>query len=36
MPCILYLHGNTGNKTRGLRYWKQIVQQGFNLCVFDF
>lgn len=36
MPCVIYSHGNDGNKLQGLEYWKQLADQGINLCTFDF
>ena len=36
MPCVIYMHGNAGNKTEGFEYAEKILKMGFNLCVFDF
>jgi len=36
MPCVIYMHGNAGNKMEGLSYWKELVAENINLCVFDF
>jgi len=36
MPCVIYMHGNAGNKMEGLEYWKILAEQGINLCTFDF
>uniref|UniRef100_A0A7S3FU90 AB hydrolase-1 domain-containing protein n=1 Tax=Strombidium rassoulzadegani TaxID=1082188 RepID=A0A7S3FU90_9SPIT len=36
MPCVIYMHGNAGNKTEGLSYAAEITGRGLNLCCFDF
>ena len=36
MPCVIYMHGNAGNKTEGFEYAEKILAQGLNYCVFDF
>ena len=36
MPCVIYMHGNAGNKMEGLPYAINLVPQGINLCCFDF
>ena len=36
MPCVIYMHGNAGNKMEGLSNWKELVAENINLCVFDF
>ena len=36
MPCIIYMHGNGGNKMEGLTYGQRILPMGINLCSFDF
>ena len=36
MPCVIYMHGNAGNKLEGLEHWRQLAEQGINLCTFDF
>jgi alpha/beta superfamily hydrolase len=36
MPCVIYMHGNAGNKMEGLSYANQLVPHGVNLCCFDF
>ena len=36
MPCVIYMHGNAGNKTEGLQYAQEVAASGMNLCCFDF
>eukprot|EP00356_Strombidium_inclinatum_P002337 CAMPEP_0170480582 /NCGR_PEP_ID=MMETSP0208-20121228/1368_1 /TAXON_ID=197538 /ORGANISM="Strombidium inclinatum, Strain S3" /LENGTH=284 /DNA_ID=CAMNT_0010753155 /DNA_START=9 /DNA_END=859 /DNA_ORIENTATION=+ len=36
MPCVIYMHGNAGNKTEGFEYAEGLLSKGMNLCVFDF
>ena len=36
MPCIIYMHGNAGNKLEGLSYCDSVLPYGINLCCFDF
>ena len=36
MPCVIYMHGNAGNKMEGLSYAQSILPTGVNLCCFDF
>ena len=36
MPCVIYMHGNAGNKMEGLGYASNLAAQGINLCCFDF
>jgi len=36
MPCVIYMHGNAGNKTEGLSYLDGILEEGMNFCAFDF
>lgn len=36
MPCVIYMHGNAGNKMEGLSYASDLVPHGVNLCCFDF
>ena len=36
MPCVIYMHGNAGNKCEGLQYAKEVAAAGMNLCTFDF
>mmetsp|Transcript_17308 Transcript_17308/g.16512 ORF Transcript_17308/g.16512 Transcript_17308/m.16512 type:complete len:90 (+) Transcript_17308:223-492(+) len=37
MPCVIYMHGNGGNKLEGLfSYAELLLQQGITLFCFDF
>jgi pimeloyl-ACP methyl ester carboxylesterase len=36
MPCVIYMHGNAGNKLEGLNYAEALCPLGINLCTFDF
>jgi predicted alpha/beta-fold hydrolase len=36
MPCVVYMHGNAGNKMEGLAYANKVIESGVNLCCFDF
>lgn len=36
MPCVIYMHGNASCKLEGLSMWRECVEQGINLCTFDF
>lgn len=36
MPCVIYMHGNAGNKLEGLEYARYLASKGINLCTFDF
>jgi len=36
MPCIVYAHGNSGNKLEGLVYAEKVLPLGINFCAFDF
>ena len=36
MGCILYLHGNAGNRLDVLPLMPFLVEKGFNVCCFDF
>jgi len=36
MPCVIYMHGNAGNKMEGLSYAPHLLPLGINLCSFDF
>lgn len=36
MPCVIYMHGNAGNKMEGLCYADQLLPLGINLLCFDF
>lgn len=26
MPCVIYMHGNAGNKLEGLEHWKLLAE----------
>jgi hypothetical protein len=34
--CIIYLHGNSGNRTEGSSCLKATASKGISLCTFDF
>lgn len=36
MPCVIYMHGNAGNKTEGFQYAGKLLKNGITLCCFDF
>jgi dipeptidyl aminopeptidase/acylaminoacyl peptidase len=36
MPCVIYMHGNAGNKMEGMSYAEKLLPLGINLCCFDF
>jgi pimeloyl-ACP methyl ester carboxylesterase len=36
MPCVIYMHGNAGNKMEGLSYASKVCPLGVNLVCFDF
>ena len=36
MPCVIYMHGNAGNKMEGMYYAQSLLPLGINLCCFDF
>ena len=36
MPCVVYMHGNAGNKMEGVNYAEKLLPLGINLCCFDF
>ena len=36
MPCVVYMHGNAGNKMEGLAYLDKVLPLGINFCSFDF
>ena len=36
MPCVIYMHGNAGNKLEGLSYLEYLLPLGINLFTFDF
>jgi hypothetical protein len=35
-PCVIYMHGNAGNKLEGLEYAPLLLPMGFDLFTFDF
>ena len=35
-PCVVYMHGNAGNKMEGLDYSLVLIPEGIDLCTFDF
>lgn len=35
-PCVIYMHGNAGNKMEGNSYAAQILPLGIDLLTFDF
>lgn len=36
MPCVVYMHGNAGNKLEGEYYKNLVLPHGINLFCFDF
>lgn len=36
MPCIIYMHGNAGNKNEADAYVSLLASSGINLLSFDF
>ena len=36
MPCIIYMHGNAGNKNEANSYVQLLNERGINLFSFDF
>ncbi len=36
MPCVIYMHGNAGNKTESEEYLTDVLSMGINLFSFDF
>lgn len=36
MPCVIYMHGNAGNKLEGESYAPLLLPKGINLFSFDF
>ena len=35
-PCVVYMHGNAGNKMEGLQHIQDLLPLGIDLCTFDF
>ena len=35
-PCIVYLHGNSGNRLEGLKLMKKILPHKIAFMCFDF
>ena len=35
-PCVVYMHGNAGNKHEGRSYAPVLMPLGFDLFTFDF
>jgi len=35
-PCLIYMHGNAGNKHEGASMVKQVLASGMDLFTFDF
>ncbi len=36
MPCVLYLHENSGSRLQGLGIKLHLLKRNINLCCFDF
>mmetsp|Transcript_37932 Transcript_37932/g.36341 ORF Transcript_37932/g.36341 Transcript_37932/m.36341 type:complete len:90 (+) Transcript_37932:228-497(+) len=37
MPCVVYMHGNAGNKLEGMEsYMDYLLPEGITLFTFDF
>ena len=36
MPCVLYLHENSGSRLQGLGVKLHLLKRNINLCTFDF
>lgn len=36
MPCIIYMHGNAGNKLEAEGYVPMLLRNGITLFAFDF
>lgn len=34
--CVIYLHGNIGNQTEGVKYVKHLAPRGLSMFCFDF
>lgn len=35
-PCVVYLHGNSSNRTEGIEYLGELIKEGISLLTFDF
>jgi len=35
-PCVIYMHGNAGDKNEGLTYAPYLMPLGIDLVSFDF
>jgi alpha/beta superfamily hydrolase len=35
-PCVIYMHGNAGNKMEGAEYVGMLAKAGIDLVTFDF
>lgn len=35
-PCVIYMHGNAGDKNEGLTYAPYLMPLGIDLISFDF
>ena len=36
MPCVLYLHENSGSRVQGLNMKLHLLKRNINICAFDF
>ncbi len=36
MPCVIYLHGNTGSRLDSLTLLEPVMEKGCSLCALDF
>lgn len=36
MPCVLYLHENSGSRIQGLNVKLYLLKRNINICAFDF
>lgn len=36
MPCVIYLHENSGSRVQGLAVKLHLLKRNINLCAFDF
>ena len=36
MPCVLYLHENSGSRVQGLNVKLHLLKRNINICAFDF
>ena len=36
MPCVLYLHENSGSRVQGLNLKLYLLKRNINICAFDF